>query len=66
MARLFRVSGGLAAAVLVGVPPTVLRSAAMVARNLAEQGLTGGLLLGLALVAAGPAMFFLMRRQRIS
>lgn len=58
--RPFRVPGGLAGAVLVGVPPTLLLGTAM-ARNVAEQGLTRGLLLGLALAAAGPAVYCLMR-----
>jgi hypothetical protein len=57
--RPFRVPGGLAGAVLVGVPPAVLLAAA-IARNLAEQGLTRGLLLAPALVAAGPAVYYLM------
>ena len=57
--RPFRVPGGLAGAVLVGVPPAVLLAAA-IARNLAEQGLTRGLLLAPALVAAGPAVYCLM------
>jgi len=62
MARPFRVPGGLAGAVLLAVPPTLLLAAA-VARNVGEQGLTRGLLIGLALVAAGPAVYFLMRPQ---
>ncbi len=60
MARPFRVPGGLAGAVLLAVPPTLLLGAA-VARNAGEQGLTRGLLIGLALVAAGPMVYFLMR-----
>jgi amino acid transporter len=62
MPRPFRVPGGLAGAVLVAVPPTLLLGAAM-ARNVTEQGLTRGLLLGLALVAAGPLVYFLMRAK---
>ena len=57
--RPFRIPGGLAGTVLVGVPPAVLLAAA-IARNIAEQGLTRGLLLGLALVAAGPVVHYLM------
>src|SRR5271169_319462 len=56
MKRPFRVPGGLAGAVLLAVPPTLLLAAA-VARNVGEQCLTSGLLIGLALVAAGPMVY---------
>jgi len=59
--RPFRVPGGLAGAVLIAVFPTLLLGAAM-ARSVSEQGLTRELLLGLVLVAAGPALYFVMRR----
>jgi len=62
MKRPFRVPGGLAGAVLLAVLPTLLLGAA-VARNVGEQGLTSGLLIGLALVAAGPMVYVLMRQQ---
>jgi amino acid transporter len=62
MPRPFRVPGGLAGVVLLAVLPMLLLAGAM-ARNVAEQGLTRGLLLGLALVAAGPALYFLMKTQ---
>jgi len=62
MARPFRVPGGLAGAVLLAVPPTLLLAAA-VARNVGEQGLTSGLLIGLALVAAGPMVYVMMRSE---
>ena len=60
MARPFRVPGGLAGAVLLAVFPALLLGVA-IARNVSEQGVTRGLLLGLALVAAGPALYFAMR-----
>ena len=59
MARPFRVPGGLAGAVFIAVPPTVLLAAA-VARNVGEQGLTTGFLIGLAIVAIGPMVYVLM------
>jgi len=62
MKRPFRVPGGLAGAVLLAVPPTLLLGAA-VARNVGEQGLTSGLLVGLALVVAGPMVYVLMRSR---
>jgi len=65
--RPFRVPGGLAGAVLIAILPSLLLAAAM-ARNVSEQGLTRGLMLGLALVAAGPVVYFLMkaRSERVS
>jgi len=67
MPRPFRMPGGLAGAVLIAVLPALLLGAAM-ARNVAEQGATRGLLLGLVLVAAGPVVYLLMktRRERVS
>jgi amino acid transporter len=62
MPRPFRVPGGLLGAVLVGVPPTLLLGAAML-RSVSEQGLTRGLLLGLALVIAGPVVYMAAARQ---
>ena len=65
--RPFRVPGGLAGAVLIAILPSLLLGAAM-ARSVSEQGLTRGLLLGLALVGAGPVAFFLVktRGERVS
>jgi amino acid transporter len=57
MQRPFQVPGGVAGAVLAALPPTLLLGATM-ARNVSEQGVERGLLLGLALVAAGPAVYY--------
>ena len=62
LVRPFRVPGGLAGAVLIAVPPTLLLAAA-VARNLGEQGLTTGFLIGLALVAIGPMVYVMMKSE---
>jgi amino acid transporter len=62
MKRPFRVPGGLAGVVLLAVPPTLLLAAA-VARNVGEQGLTSGLLIGLALVGAGPMVYVMMKSE---
>ena len=59
MVRPFRVPGGLAGAVLIAVPPTLLLAAA-IARNFGEQGLTTAFLIGLALVAMGPMVYVMM------
>jgi amino acid transporter len=60
MPRPFRVPGGFAGAVLISIFPALLLGVA-IERNLSEQGLTQALLLGLALVAAGPALYFAAR-----
>ena len=62
LVRPFRVPGGLAGAVLIAVPPTLLLAAA-VARHLGEQGLTTGFLIGLALVAIGPMVYVMMKSE---
>ena len=62
MPRPFRVPGGLAGVLLIAILPSLLLGAAM-ARNVSEQGLTRGLLLGLALIAAGPIVYFLMKAK---
>ena len=63
MPRPFRVPGGLAGVVLVSLPPALLLAAAM-ARNASEQGLTRVLMIGLALVAAGPVVYMAMRANK--
>jgi len=63
MARPFRVPGGVAGAVLIALPPTLLLAAAVV-RNVGEQGLTTGFLIGLAIVVFGPMVYVLMSPRR--
>ena len=67
MPRPFRVPGALPGVVLIAILPSLLLGAAM-ARNVSEQGLTRGLLLGLALVGAGPVVYLLMtaRGERVT
>ncbi len=56
--RPFRVPGGMAGAVAIGVPPMALMVAAM-ARNRAELvGSTNELAIGVAVIAAGVALYF--------
>jgi amino acid transporter len=62
MPRPFRVPGGLAGVVLIAILPSLLLGAA-IARNVSERGLTRGVLLGLALVAAGPVVYLLMKAK---
>jgi amino acid transporter len=61
LARPFRVPGGLAGAVAVGIPPLALMIAAF-ARNRTELvGATNELVIGLAVIVAGLALYFLSR-----
>jgi amino acid transporter len=61
LARPFRVPGGMAGAVAVGVPPLALMIAAF-ARNRTERiGSTNELVIGLVVIAAGVALYFLSR-----
>ena len=59
LARPFQVPGGVAGAIAIGVPPLALMIAAFT-RNRAEQiGSTNELTIGLAVIAAGIALYFL-------
>jgi len=59
LARPFRVPGGLAGAVAVGIPPLALMIAAF-ARNRTERiGSTNELMIGVVVIAAGIALYFL-------
>jgi amino acid transporter len=61
LARPFRVPGGMAGAVALGVPPLALMIAAF-ARNRTELiGSTNELVIGIAVIAAGVALYFLSR-----
>src|SRR6266852_8910439 len=61
LARPFRVPGGMAGAVAIGVPPLALMIAAL-ARNRTELvGSTNELAIGIAVIAAGVALYFLSR-----
>ena len=61
LARPFRVPGGMAGAVAIGVPPLALMIAAF-ARNRTELvGATNELAIGFLVIAAGVALYFLSR-----
>jgi len=64
LARPFRIPGGLAAAIAIGIPPTGLLAVALVAGRQERAGALSTLSLGAALIAAGPAVFLLSRRMR--
>jgi len=61
LARPFRVPGGIAGAVAVGVPPLALMIAAIVRNRTEFVGSTNELVIGLSAVAAGVALYFLSR-----
>jgi amino acid transporter len=64
LARPFRVPGGMAGAVALGVPPLALMIAAF-ARNRTERiGSTNELVIGIVVIAAGVALYFLSRHFR--
>jgi amino acid transporter len=61
LARPFRVPGGMAGAVAIGVPPLALMIAAL-ARNRTELvGSTNELVIGIGVIAAGVVLYFLSR-----
>jgi hypothetical protein len=61
LARPYRVPGGTAGAVLIGLPPLGLMIAALVRNNSEEIGSTSGLTIGLILIAAGIISYFVSR-----
>jgi len=64
LARPFRVPGGIAGAVAIGVPPMALM-AAVIARNRSEiVGATNELVIGIGVVAAGIGVYFLSEAIR--
>ena len=61
LARPFRVPGGMAGAVVIGIPPLALMVAAF-ARNRTERiGSTNELVIGIAVIVAGALLYFLSR-----
>jgi hypothetical protein len=64
LARPFRVPGGMAGAVAIGVPPLALMVVAF-ARNRAERiGSTNELVIGAGVIAAGVALYFFSKLFR--
>ncbi len=61
LARPYRVPGGIAGAVFVGVPPLALMVAAAVRNGRELAGNTNQLVIGIAVVAAGAILYFVSR-----
>ena len=59
LARPFRVPGGIAGAVAIGVPPLALMIAAMVRNRTELVGSTNELVIGIGVIGAGVALYFL-------
>jgi hypothetical protein len=64
LARPFRVPGGTAGAIALGVPPLVLMIAAAVRNRTELVGSTNELAIGIGIIVAGVALYFLSRRFR--
>jgi amino acid transporter len=67
LTRPYRVPGGIAGTIAIGVPPLALMIAAMVRNGRELAGSTNELVIGIAIVLAGVAFYFisrLLRRQR--
>jgi amino acid transporter len=62
--RPFRVPGGIAGAVLIGLPPLVLMVLAVVRNRKEFVGDTNGLVIGIVIIAAGVLLYFLSRMMR--
>jgi amino acid transporter len=61
LARPYRVPGGMAGAVLIGLPPLGLMIAALVRNHSEEMGPASGLTIGLILIAAGIISYVVSR-----
>jgi amino acid transporter len=59
--RPFRVPGGLAGAIAIGLPPLALMVAAVVRNRSELVGATNELAIGIAIIAAGTAFYFISR-----
>jgi amino acid transporter len=59
LARPYRVPGGIAATIAIGVPPLALMIAALVRNSRELAGSTNQLVIGIGVVAAGAALYFL-------
>src|ERR1035437_7175822 len=64
LARPFRVPGGTAGAVVIGVPPLALMIAAVVRNRTELVGTTNELVIGIGIVAAGAGLYFLSEAIR--
>ena len=64
LARPYRVPGGLAGTILIGIPPLALMVAAVIRNRTERIGLTSSLTVGLVLIALGPIFYFISRPRK--
>jgi len=64
LARPFRVPGGLAGTIAIGVPPLALMIAVIVRNRQELVGDTNGLILGIGIILAGAILYFISAAQR--
>jgi amino acid transporter len=64
LARPFRVPGGLPGAIALGVPPLLLMILAIVRNRSELVGATNGLVIGMAIIAVGVALYFVSKKWR--
>ena len=64
LARAFRVKGGLAGVIILGIPPAVLIAISCVRNHAERVGPLNALTVGITLVALGVAFWFVGERQR--
>jgi amino acid transporter len=67
LARPYRVPGGTAGAILIGLPPLALIVAALVRNSRESVGSTNEMVIGIAVIVAGIALYFLtgiLRRKK--
>jgi len=62
--RAFRIKGGLAGAILLGIPPAILIAISCVRNHAERVGPINSLTLGIALVLLGVGFYFIGERQR--
>jgi amino acid transporter len=61
LVRPFRVPGGITGAIVIGLPPLALMVAAVMRNRSEFVGDTNGLVIGIAIIAAGVLLYFLSR-----
>jgi amino acid transporter len=66
LVRPFRVPGGITGAIVIGLPPLALMVAAVVRNRSEFVGDTNGLVIGIAIIAAGVLLYFLSRMIQLS
>ena len=64
LVRPYRVPGGMAGTILIGIPPMALMVAAVIRNGTESIGATSSLAIALVLIALGPVLYFVSRPRR--